>query len=474
LIKADTGSSSNRRPHIVLVVPRGEAVRNFVYSDTLPALRERARVTLLSVVDDEPFRQRWGAQADEFVSLRQYPEARVVGWLRALTENAHDRWLWSKVAQNNWEVRDRRARQQRRLVQRLITKAFCAVAANQPCLHGLTRLEQTLHWRLRTTRDFDELFHRIKPDLVFNGSHIHGLAGELPLRVAHGMGIRTAGFIFSWDNLTSRSRILVPYDDYLVWHKPMRDQLLGLYPKLRPEQVHVTGTPQFDFHTKSEYVLPREELCRRIGVDPARPFILYTTGIDRHFYEEYRHVQSVIDMLPELQADPRPQLVVRNYVKGTSPELRQMAGRTWRDVVFPEVLWDAAWATPRYEDLTMYTSMVHHAALSINAASTVTLEFLMLDKPVINLDFDPPGADLAWCDGYRRHVDFDHFRPIAQSGATMVARSTDELRTMIERGLNDPDADHDPRKRLMDGIFGDLLDGKAGRRVADTLVRLAR
>ena len=471
--EAHVAASPPRRPHIVLVVPRGEAVRNFVYSDTLRILREQARVTLLSVVDDEPFRQRWGALADEFVPLQQYNEARAVGWLRTLTENAHDRWLWSKVAQNNWELRDRRARQQHRVVPRLLTKALCVALANQPCLHALTRLEQRLHWALRPTRDFDKLFSRIRPDLVFNGSHIHGLAGELPLRVAHAMGIRTAGFIFSWDNLTSRSRIFVPYDDYLVWHNPMRDQLLGLYPKLRPEQVHVTGTPQFDFHSKSEYVLPREELCRRIGVDPGRPYILYTTGIDRHFYEEYRHVQSVIDMLPDLQAEPRPQLVVRNYVKGTSPELREMAGRPWRDVVFPEVLWDAKWATPHYEDLTMYTSMVHHAALSINAASTVSLEFIMLDKPVINLDFDPPGSNLAWCDGYRRHIDFDHYRPIAQSGATMVARSTDDIRRMIERGLKDPGADTDARGRLMTGIFGDLLDGQAGRRVAETLVKLA-
>jgi hypothetical protein len=30
------------------------------------------------------------------------------------------------------------------------------------------------------------------------------------------------------------------------------------------------------------------------------------------------------------------------------------------------------------------------------------------------------------------------------------------------------------RRRLMTGIFGDLLDGQAGRRVAETLVKLAR
>ncbi len=47
----------------------------------------------------------------------------------------------------------------------------------------------------------------------------------------------------------------------------------------------------------------------------------------------------------------------------------------------------------------------------------------MLDKPVINLDFDPPGSNLPWCLGYQRHIRFDHYRPVAESGAVMVARS---------------------------------------------------
>ena len=118
---------------------------------------------------------------------------------------------------------------------------------NNPCLHALTSLEQSLQWRLRTTRKYDELFARLKPDLVFNGSHIHGAAGELPLRVAQRMGIPTAGFIFSWDNLTSRSRIMVPYDYWFVWHEGMKRQLLSIYPRIQESNVFVTGTPQIGF-----------------------------------------------------------------------------------------------------------------------------------------------------------------------------------------------------------------------------------
>jgi hypothetical protein len=405
--------------------------------------------------------------------LKEYQAHPVPRYLRTVIENAHDRWLWSKVAQNNWELRDRRARQQGKRLQRAFVKATSRLLGNNPCLHALSSLERYLHWKLRVTREFDDLFARLKPDLVFNGSHIHGFAGELPLRVARRMGIKTAGFIFSWDNLTSRSRILVPYNYWFVWHEPMKRQLLSLYPRIQESNVFVTGTPQFDFHLKPEFLLSREDLCRKIGIDPARPFILYTTGVDKHFPEEHRHVKFVIDTLKNLEVTPKPQLVVRTYVKGTSPEMKALSEQKFPDVVFPPVAWDAKWFSPAYEDLTVYTSMVHHAALSINAASTVTLEFFLKDIPVINLDFDPPGSNLPPCDGFKRHIRFDHFRPVAESGGSLVARSTEDMRRMLQEGLHNPQIGSPERRRFMQAVFNGTLDGGCGRRVAETLLRLA-
>jgi hypothetical protein len=466
---------AQRRPLIVLVVPRGEAVRNFLYSDTLRLLSERARVVVLSVVTEEKILARARPFAEEIIPIEEHPASPAAAYLRTLIENAHDRWLWSKVAQNNWQLRARRARQQGGFqhLQWLAVEGTSRVLGNNPCLHALTSLEQSLQWRLRTTRKYDELFARLRPDLVFNGSHIHGFAGELPLRVAKQMGIPTAGFIFSWDNLTSRSRIMVPYDYYLVWHEGMKKQLLDIYPKVKPERVHVTGTPQMDFHFRPELVLPRAELARRIGIDPQRPFILYTTGVDRHFPEEHRHVELVIRLLKDLKVPDRPQLVVRNYIKGTSPEMKALSERKMQDVVFPPMLWDMAWATPRFEDLELYCSLVRHAAMSVNAASTVTLEFILVDKPVINLDFDPPGSNLASCDGFKRHIRFDHFWPVAQSGGTMVAQSEEDMRRMLVRGLSRPEADRGARQNFVAAFFDRTADGCSGERVAHVLAGLA-
>ncbi len=136
----------------------------------------------------------------------------------------------------------------------------------------------------------------------------------------------------------------------------MKRELLGLYSKIKENRVLITGSPQFDFHFKKGYYLSREELCGKIGIDPSRPYILYTAGMDRDFPEEYRHVQAIIKIIDSMEKQIKPQLVVRLYIKGISKEMKTLYDRKSDNVVFPPILWDEKWFTPKYEDLAIYTS----------------------------------------------------------------------------------------------------------------------
>lgn len=466
------------KPHIVLIVPRGEAVRNFMYSDTLRVLSENARVSLLSVIHDAPFQERFGSYVEDIYPLenKKYDENPWLRSIRFIIHEAHFRWIWSEVAKNTWELRKGKATTPMRQAKRIALERLIEPLANRPTLEALTKLENYLSYVLRPDNTFNDLFARLKPDLIFNCSHIHGkAAAELPAKIAYRMGIPVTGFIFSWDNLTSRSRIFVPYHQYIVWHNPMRNQLLEQYPKIDPQTVKVTGTPQFDYHFKSDYWLSREELCQRIGIDPSRPFVFYTTGLDKHFPDEHYTVERVIRLLEELDLPEKPQLVVRTYVKGISDEMRALAARMEDnpDVVFPPVAWDEKWYMPQHEDLALYTSLLRECAMGINPASTVSLELMMHNKPVINLGFDPPGSNLPHRFRWIRHIEFDHFRPVAESGGTMVAYKPEDLGPFIQRGMTQPLADKDAQDHFIGSIFGDTLDGNASKRVAEHLLHLA-
>ncbi|MEI7850106.1 MAG: hypothetical protein WCK35_30215, partial [Chloroflexota bacterium] len=256
-------------PHILLIIARGEAVRNFLYSETITVLRQRAHLTLLSVLNDADFLARFQPQVDEIIELKDYRENWLVLVLRELIGYAHYRWIWTEKVKNKWQILDYEAVTPLQKITHGLWKILVYLLANRPALDFLAWFENFLSLWLNPTRDFNELFDRIKPDLVFNASHIHAPRGELPVRVAHQMGIRTATFVFSWDNLSSRGRILPHYDHFLVWHNGMLHQLLRLYPFIPVENIHITGTPQFDYHFRPQFCLQRAELYARLGLDPA-------------------------------------------------------------------------------------------------------------------------------------------------------------------------------------------------------------
>ena len=99
---------------------------------------------------------------------------------------------------------------------------------------------------------------------------------------------------------------------------------------------------------------------------------------------------------------------------------------------------------------------------------------MALRKPVINIGMEPPGSKLPHYARFSRHVEYEHYRPVAASGGAMVARSMENLRDMIHRGLTQPDADSAAQAAFIHSMLGSTLDGNSGRRVAETLLALAR
>ena len=463
-----------KKPHIVLVVARGEAVRNFLYSDTLRQLCDHARVTLLSTITDPDTLKHFTGAPDRVVELKEYPEKYLVSLFRYFLHMAHLRWLWSEASKFSWEAHYAYATTYKARVRVRLARGIGRILAHQSLLEKMTSVDRFLSWRFRPANDFEQLFNELRPDLVFNCSHIHGPMADLPMRVAEGMGFKTAAFIFSWDNLTSRSRIFVPYDYYLVWTDNIREDFLRLYPFVDKDRVIVTGTPQFDYHFNPEFTMQREEFCRRIGLDPSRPYILYTTGRSQDFPDEHIIVKEVIRYIQETTISPKPQLVVRTYLKGNSSEMEDLSKGSFPDVVFPTVLWEKKWLLPLYNDLIFYTSLLRHCSLGINAASTVTLELMMLGKPVINLGFDPPGSNVPYFNRFSRHVDYEHYKPVAYSGGVLLAKSLEDVPLMIHKGLSEPDSYHKEQAKFIDNFFGGTLDGKSSQRVAETLLALAK
>lgn len=464
-------SSDKKRPHIITILPRGEAIRNFVYTGALDEVARNMDVSLLSVIPSDDLQNQFLSRYHDLHQLQEIRESHIVEALREILDMAHGRWLWSEAAQERWRLRDVEAETIGQRLKREAKKMACLPFSNKPGLDLLTKVERLASRRLQTTDHYIKLFQEAKPSLVFNGSHVHSRVALQAVQAAQWLGIPTATFIFSWDNLTSQGRIIPLYDYYIVWNDALRDQLLDLYTSIKPEQVFVTGTPQFDFHFREEFYWSREEFCERVGADPARPIILYSTGMANHMPGEPLIVEQIAAMLREMTDLGPPQLLVRVYPKDLTGRFDYLK-KSSPDILFPAVPWESAWLTPKMEDAYLLTNTLRHVAAGINVASTISLELCMFDKPVLNVGFNPPDISKSLVD-YSRYYQFDHYRPVVESGAVEVAYSSEELRRSLVESLVHPEKGREQRKSLIRQFFQNSLDGWSSSRVASVLEMLA-
>lgn len=458
--------------NITVVIPRGEVIRNFVHSGTLDDIAKETDVSLISVL--------FGADLDRSLSekygnvrpLEEHRERWLVRFEREILEMAHNRWVWSPASRSRVRLHDSAALTIRQKSARLLKKIISRPLANRIGVNALSKVERVSSRLLKTTDQYLDLMKELEPSLVFNGSHVHSRVATQAVQAAQWLKIPTATFIFSWDNLTSQGRIMLPYDYFLVWNDQLKTQLLEMYRHIRPERVFVTGTPQFDFHFRPEFYQTREEFCGKVGADPKRPIVLYTTGMANHMPGEPELVEEIADILREMESTNPPQLLVRVYPKDLTDRFESLK-RSRPDIIFQRTAWQESWLTPTYDDSFGLINALRHCAIGINIASTVSLELCMFDKPVINVGYNPrsvPEKEHRFAEFY----EFDHYRPLVRRGAVEVAENPRQMREMIANYLRRPEHRRKERKELINNMFGSTLDGKSAGRVAKTLLKISR
>lgn len=303
------------------------------------------------------------------------------------------------------------------------------------------------------------------------------------LEAANSVGIPTAVMIRSRDNLAAKISHLPDAQAYLVWSDFTRDFLLRMYPEIPPERVHVTGSPQFDRHLDPAFRLPRAEFFRKIGLDPQRPLVVYTTATPQLIDHEIHIVQHLADAVRDGKLRRRgvlAQLLVRGHPRGFGsdyPLLRQAHPGV---AVFPPP------GTARYrsaehesqvvrlilEDEPMHLATLAYQDVQVNVSGTMTVDSAILDKPIVNIYYDLP-PDVPAGLSVRRFYERSDYQPIVASGGVRLAHSPEECLYLINQYLENPMLDAAGRKWIRENDCGPL-DGGAGERIARRLATLCR
>jgi hypothetical protein len=238
------------------------------------------------------------------------------------------------------------------------------------------------------------------------------------------------------------------------------------------------GTPQFDPYADAALRWPREEFLGRIGADPARRLICYSGGDTLTCPEDPLHVDVLMGLVRSGWIKAPVQVLVRPAPVDDGSRY-QAVRRKYPEMIFAQPAWlhtqPGNWARciPRAEDVRFLANLTHHADVNVNLASTMTLDFAIHDRPVVNVAFDvsnppPCGRPPLWEFYYR----FEHYRPVVELGAARFARSPEQLADHVNAYLENPALEREPRRRLVELEVGVPI-GQSSRRVVETLRRIS-
>ncbi|QOD61510.1 CDP-glycerol glycerophosphotransferase family protein [Polaribacter haliotis] len=440
---------------LIIILPRGESIKNFVYSGITDALREEYKIIFFSVVPNEEIKKYLVAKCDEFYELEEeHQQNKYANELLKILQIAHLNKL-NSVTGNLKIVKDDLLSKKsiNANIVRKLRKLIASFYKSESSLVKLTERFERANFKNPKVLELENVLLEIEPDLVFNTSHIHNLISLNLMYAVKKLKIKTATFLFSWDNLTSQGRIIPTYDVYFTWNDKIKRDLLKIYPTVKEENVFVTGTPQFDFHFNEKFIDSKEELYRFLKIPLEKKIILYSTGMAFYTPKEHIIVEEIEKVLRKI--DDNLQLVVRIYAKDDNTAYYKLRDSNL-NICVPDHFWELNHLTPTLKDISLFNSLLNHCSIGINVASTVSLDLAVLNKPVINIAFNPPNENI-YPNDYEKIYEFDHYKPIVKSGAISLVRNTEELEKQIINYLNDSSYLEKERKDLVNSFFGNEL-----------------
>lgn len=287
------------------------------------------------------------------------------------------------------------------------------------------------------------------------------------------MKIPVSTFIFSWDNLASKGRMLGTFDYFLVWSHLMKDELLYSYPNVKKENVKVVGTPQFEPYVMGKYETRAEDFYRKFHLDANMKIICYSCADVSIGQNDPVVIKAIANAIKNKSIATKVQLIVR-----TSPAEDDVRFKAIREE-FPEISWNVpkwiltrenhaeSWSQriPSEEDIKDLRSLLENVDLNINMCSTMSLDFMLFDTPVINTVFGNKENGLY---NDQRFLNYGHFKKVVDSQSVTIAKNKEELIVQINAALGNPKERTTQRKAMIDLQISEPLLGTS-KRIATTL-----
>ncbi|MBO05813.1 MAG: CDP-glycerol glycerophosphotransferase family protein [Candidatus Pacebacteria bacterium] len=457
---------SKKRKTVFITISRGFGVRNILRTDFLNYLKQNNTKIVLLFAN---IRKKEIPQylLDEFKDENVYIEN-----VSFPNKSKFRRKFWALSRLLVYNKTDRKLRYLRRGKRTIIgdillitENMFFSIVGR---IHILKSFIRFIEQRLFSSEWCEEYFDKYNPDVVFSTSIISSFDVDI-LKEAKRRSVKTVGMPRGWDNVATTFYRVVP-EVLVVQNEVMKSDAMRCQ-NIKPEHITVIGFPQFDLYRKKDILLSRKDFFKSIGLnDPTKKLIFW--GSSGMWTPNDNNIcETLVDTVENNKLDIPAYLFIRShFTDAVKKRFHYLKGRenviVDDNYTFSEFFRDNFDATK--DEIIKFINTIYHSDVIISLCSTLALDALCYDKPIINTVFeglyDKEGNDIS----YVMYM-HEHYKPLLKHDAVKLVYSKDELISNINRYLNHPEYEKEARAKAFETLCY-KGDGLASKRLADVVL----
>lgn len=447
---------------IGVVITDGVGFRNFILSDfVIEAKKEFAEIVIFSCLPKEVY-EEFNFQC-QIIELDVFEEKFPTWFFRKTKEVAH-----LQLHKNgNFGIEDNlKANKSKALNPRGLATRF---------IFGVTQFLHSERWIQRynafqqktfanhsITKTYERLLVDNQIDLLFFTHQRPPYVAPL-IFAAEKLKLKTAAFIFSWDNLASKNRMAGNFDKFLVWSDLMKKELLHFYKNVKSDDIEVVGTPQFEPYVLDRYKTTKQDWANANKVDVNKKTIFFTCN-DAHSKNDPIYLELIANFILEDKLSEKVNYIVRTSPAEEPTRFLKLAEK------YPFIIWNfpdwnqvrsnhqESWSqrVPSVNDVIQLRGFLEFSDISVNVLSTISLDASLFHKPVINPVFG--NVENGMFDD-QKYLNYLHLDNVVKTNAVTVAKNETELLQAVNLCLSNPTHKYKEQQNLIQLQIGKPLLG---------------
>lgn len=308
--------------------------------------------------------------------------------------------------------------------------------------------------KMLQSEEAGNLIKRVRPDIIVSTYPVNFWESQL-IEAAKGEGVKTVMHLLSWDNISCKGRFPTDAEEYIAWGPIMEAELREYY-NVSEDRIYKCGVPHFDLHRESVLNPDHKKYLAEFGLDGEKPYLFFGMSSPRFAPYEIDIVEWLAQSVERNAFGKDVQLIVRPHPQNVQggmadsswlPRLKRLASdRTGVD--FPKLVESNMPWSMQEKDMVRLSQLLSGALVSFNSGSTLSIDSLMCDTPVILTSFDGEHKLDYWRSA-RRLVDYVHLKKLVSYKGIPVTNNYQELSQEIKAFLNNNDYLKENRKRTL-------------------------